>query len=147
MNIVLKAKDIKNDEIFFLEPIKNIILSNSKFIRIIYSNNMITLNGIYLSCIIDNYDKINNYGIYLYIQYLENNILEKFSTYKSKSYKLREYFNSNFINKNENNINYQSGDNKEQYILKISGIWDTNSVIGLTFKFLKINNSLSISRE
>ena len=142
MNIVLKAKDIEINQIFFLEAIKNIIISNSKFIRIIYSNNNLTLNGIYLSCLIDNQDKNNNHGLYLYIQNLENNILEKYSNYKIKSYKMREYFKSYFIN-SINNINSYK-DNNEYYTLKISGIWESDNNIGLTFKFLKVDKSLTI---
>ena len=79
MNIALSVKDITIDDIFFLDPIKNIIINNSKFIKIIYSNNLLTLNGIYLICNIDNKDKNNNNGLLLYIQSLEDNILNKFS--------------------------------------------------------------------
>jgi len=140
MNIALSIKDLTIDDIFFLDPIKNIIINNSKFIRIIYSNNLLTLNGIYLICNIDNKYKNNNYDLSLYIQNLENNILNKFSKEKLKNYKIREYFNSNFIN-----TDYIIGkENYTKYILKISGIWDANNNIGLTFKFLKLDSILSI---
>ena len=140
MNIALSVKDITIDDIFFLDPIKNIIINNSKFIRIIYSNNLLTLNGIYLICNIDNKDNNNNHGLLLYIQSLEDNILNKFSKEKIKNYKLREYFNNNFIN-----IDYtKSQENYSKYILKISGIWDASNNIGLTFKFLKLNTILTI---
>lgn len=140
MNIALSAKDITIDDIFFLDPIKNIIINNSKFIRIIYSNNLLTLNGIYLICNIDNKDKNNNHGLLLYIQGLEDNILNKFSKEKIKNYKIREYFNNNFIN-----TDYTKDQEKyTKYILKISGIWDASNNIGLTFKFLKLDNILTI---
>lgn len=140
MNIALSVKDITIDDIFFLDPIKNIIINNSKFIRIIYSNNLLTLNGIYLICNIDNKDKNNNHGLSLYIQSLEDNILNKFSKEKNKNYKIREYFNNNFIN-----IDYTKSEEKySKYILKISGIWDATNNIGLTFKFLKLNTILTI---
>tara|TARA_Y100000389_G_scaffold171984_3_gene180075 strand:+ start:2358 stop:2783 length:426 start_codon:yes stop_codon:yes gene_type:complete len=140
MNIALSVKDLSIDHIFFLDPIKNIIINNSKFIRIIYSNNLLTLNGIYLICNIDNKDKLNNHGLLLYIQKLEDNILNKFSKEKIKNYKIREYFNNNFIN-----TNYTKGEeNYTKYILKISGIWDASNNIGVTFKFLKLDTILSI---
>ena len=140
MNIALSVKDITIDDIFFLDPIKNIIINNSKFIRIIYSNNLLTLNGIYLICNIDNKDKNNNHGLLLYIQSLEDNILNKFSKEKIKNYKIREYFNNNFIN-----IHYtRDKENYTKYILKISGIWDASNNIGLTFKFLKLDSILTI---
>lgn len=140
MNIALSVKDITIDDIFFLDPIKNIIIHNSKFIRIIYSNNLLTLNGIYLICNIDNKDKNNNHGLLLYIQSLEDNILNKFSKEKIKNYKIREYFNNNFINIDYN----KTQENYSKYILKISGIWDATNNIGLTFKFLKLNTILTI---
>jgi hypothetical protein len=140
MNIALSVKDITIDDIFFLDPIKNIIINNSKFIRIIYSNNLLTLNGIYLICNIDNKDKNNNHGLLLYIQSLEDNILNKFSKEKIKNYKIREYFNNNFIN-----TDYTKDQEKyTKYILKISGIWDASNNIGLTFKFLKLDSILTI---
>ena len=140
MNIALSVKDITIDDIFFLDPIKNIIINNSKFIRIIYSNNLLTLNGIYLICNIDNKDKNNNHGLLLYIQSLEDNILNKFSKEKIKNYKIREYFNNNFIN-----TDYTKDQEKyTKYILKISGIWDASNNIGLTFKFLKLDTILTI---
>ena len=140
MNIALSTKDLGTDDIFFLEPIKNIIINNSKFIRIIYSNNLLTMNGIYLICNIDNKDKNNNHGLLVFIQSLEDNILRKFSKEKIKNYKIREYFNNNFIN-----IDYSKcQENYTKYILKISGIWEASNNIGLTFKFIKFDNILTI---
>ena len=140
MNIAITAKDLSIDDIFFLDPIKNIIINNSKFIRIIYSNNLLTLNGIYLICNIDNKDKNNNHGLLLYIQSLEDNILNKFSKEKIKNYKIREYFNNNFINTDYT----KDHENYTKYILKISGLWDASNNIGLTFKFLKLDSILTI---
>lgn len=140
MNIGLSVKDIKINDIYFLDPIKNIIINNSKFVRIIYSNNLLTLNGVYLICNIEN----NNYGLSLYINNLEHNILDKYSKDKIKNYKIREFFYNNFTvshdDKEENNTRITNF----KYILKISGIWVTDENIGLTFKFFKTDNILSI---
>jgi hypothetical protein len=147
MNIAITAKDLSIDDVFFLDPIKNIIINNSKFIRIIYSNNLFTLNGIYLICNIDNKDNTNNKDnnnnkdLLLYIQKLEDNILNKFSKEKIKNYKIRDYFNNIFINSDYS----KSQETYTKYILKISGIWDMSNNIGLTFKFLKLDSILSIS--
>jgi hypothetical protein len=76
----------------------------------------------------------------LYIQSLEDNILNKFSKEKIKNYKIREYFNNKF-----NNIEFSKDkENYTKYILKISGIWDASNSIGLTFKFLKLDSILTI---
>ena len=48
MNIVKKIEQYDENSIFFCEPIKNTIMNEGTFIRILYSTNNITLNGIYL---------------------------------------------------------------------------------------------------
>ena len=143
MNIAISTKDLNMNYIYFLEPIKNIIINNSKFIRIIYSNNLLTLNGIYLMCNIDIKNFLNNHGLLIYINNLEDIILSKYSKQKIKNYKIREYFNNNFI-KNYSDKNYNNESNYVKYILKISGIWDSNNNIGITFKFLKVDSFLTI---
>ena len=143
MNIAISTKDLNNNYIYFLDPIKNIIINNSKFIRIIYSNNLLSLNGIYLICNIDIKNNFNNHGLLIYINNLEDIILSKYSKQKIKNYKIREYFNNNFI-KNYSDKNYNNESNYVKYILKISGIWDSNNNIGITFKFLKVDSFLTI---
>ena len=49
MNIVKHLEQYKEDHVYFLEPIKNNIMNNGKFIRIVYSTPLFTLNGIYIS--------------------------------------------------------------------------------------------------
>ena len=91
-------------------------------------------------------NKCNNYGLLIYIQRLEYDILNKYSNNKIKNYKIREYFNTNFLpSYRETQSLKESNDiNKENYTLKISGIWEANNIIGLTFKFLKLDSILSI---
>ena len=143
MNIALSTKDSNTNYIYFLEPIKNIIINNSKFIIIIYSNNLLTLNGIYVMCNIDIKNNFNNEELLLYIINLEDHILSKYSKQKIHNYKIREYFNNNFININFDKY-YNNKSNIVKYILKISGIWESNNNIGITFKFLRVNSLLSI---
>jgi len=143
MNIALSAKDSILNDIYFLDPIKNIIINNSKFIRIIYSNNLLTMNGIYLMCNIDIKNNCNNDGLLQYINNLEDHILSKYSKQKIKNYKIKEYFNNTFVNINTDKY-YNNETNYVKYILKISGIWESNNNIGITFKFLKVNSFLTI---
>jgi hypothetical protein len=62
MNIVKKLEQYNEDHVYFLEPIKNNIMNNGRFIRIIYSTPLFTLNGIYSSLNINNLsiDKYHN---------------------------------------------------------------------------------------
>jgi len=48
MNIVKKIDQYDDNNIFFCEPIKNNIMNEGNFIRILYSNSYFVLNGIYL---------------------------------------------------------------------------------------------------
>ena len=48
--IIVKTIDQYNENyVYFCEPIKNNIMNDGNFIRIIYSNPLFTLNGIYIS--------------------------------------------------------------------------------------------------
>ena len=55
---------------------------------------------------------------------------------KLQNHKLKDQLNYHIskINNNTKNILYS-------YLLKISGIWETDTVIGLTYKFIYINES------
>ena len=48
MNIVLDINTIKKNNVFFCESVKNTVINNSNFIRIIYSNNEVMMNGLYI---------------------------------------------------------------------------------------------------
>ena len=48
MNLVKTFEQYNDTNIFFCDPIKNNIMNESNFIRILYSTNIFTLNGIYL---------------------------------------------------------------------------------------------------
>ena len=48
MNIVKQIDQYDENNVFFCEPIKNNIMTEGSFIRIIYSTHNIVLNGIYL---------------------------------------------------------------------------------------------------
>ena len=48
MNIVKKIEQYDQKCVFFCEPIKNNVMNEGNFIRILYSNYNLTLNGIYL---------------------------------------------------------------------------------------------------
>ncbi len=48
MNLVKNINQYDENNIFFCEPIKNNIMNDGTFIRILYSTHNILLNGIYL---------------------------------------------------------------------------------------------------
>jgi hypothetical protein len=130
MNLVLDYKKYNVDNIFFYDPVKNTVMDDSKFIRIIYSDVNIILNGLYLKILrSDNIDELSEN-----IDKIENNILMKYHSIKSKSMKIKEQL-LYILKKNPyDNI----------FILKISGIWETDMMIGVTYKFI-LDNTLTIS--
>ena len=149
MNIVKKIEQYDNNNIFFCEPTKNNVMNEGNFIRILYSTHNVVLNGIYLiitfndiSCekyytkyrccfnVNTHIDIINNLKI------IEENILKKYENInKLPQYKIYEQL------RNGNLKIFTDIGNKTicSFILKISGIWETEDKYGLTYKFIKIN--------
>jgi uncharacterized CHY-type Zn-finger protein len=150
MNLVKCLEQYNENYIIFGEPIKNNIINDGNFIRILYSTNNFTLNGIYLLITLKDvicekyYNKykcifnMNNHKELIEkIKFIEENILKKLEYVfhnKLPQYKIYEQF------KNGNIKIFQEIKNKSDvsFILKISGVWEINSSFGLTYKFLKI---------
>ena len=136
MNLVLDITEISDNNIFFYDSVKNTVMNNSSFIRIIYSISDIILNGIYIKLNIDKSElnKIFSNELLNKFDNLEKKILNHYKNDKLQINKLREQLIYN-INK-INNINVK--DSINNYLLKISGIWETDNNIGLTYKFIYI---------
>ena len=78
----------------------------------------------------------NNLTIIKYIENLETYILNSYNKNKQHNYKIHEqitYLSSKICNSSSNKSIFS-------YIFKISGIWETNTVIGITYKFIDINH-------
>jgi hypothetical protein len=133
MNIILYLKQINSDYIFYGEPVKNSIIENGMFTRLIYSNSLMSLNSLYISFKTNEIDnKINQKEIIDLLIELEKIILFKIDINKKNcQYKIRDYLKI---------LNSKYGDDFKlnNYILKISGIWETDNEYGITFKFLDI---------
>ena len=149
MNLVKNIEQFNTDYVYFCDPIKNNIMNEGNFIRILYSTNNFVLNGIYLivtfnDILCEKYyskyrccfnvnthiDTINS------IKIIEEEILKKYeSSNKIPQYKINEQL------RNGNLKIFTDIGNKSScsFILKISGIWETEEKYGLTYKFIKIN--------
>jgi len=148
MNLVKKIEQYNNEHLFFCEPIKNNIMNEGSFIRILYSSDLMVLNGIYLLINLTdivcekyynkykcNFNTSNHKDIIENLKTIEEDILKKYKTSKIPSYKIYEQVKAGHI-KIFNDIGNHSS---QLFILKISGIWETQSNYGLTYKFIKIN--------
>ena len=149
MNIANRIDQYNNNCILLCDPIKNNIMNEGNFIRIIYSNQNITLNGIYLIITLNNITCEKYFSKYRCffstalhkdiidnLKIIEENILSKYDgADKTPQYKIYEQI------KNGNIKIFNDVGNKSicSFILKISGIWETQLNYGLTYKFIKVN--------
>jgi hypothetical protein len=151
MNIVKRLDQYNENYIYFCDPIKNNVMCEGNFIRILYSTNYVVFNGIYLLLQLNDvifekyYNKykcifnVNTHNFLIdKIKNIEENILKKISLHdKQPQFKIYEQIkNGNIKIFGDNNLK-----NNSLYTLKISGIWETQNNYGLTYKFIKINNS------
>ena len=132
MNIILNNEDYSINNVYFTESTNDLLNINEIYYKILYSNNLITLNGIYILLNINNYSSTTDINNYLHN--IEFDILNKINSKNyTYIYKLVDSFNR-FYNKN---IVLDNTENK--YILKIFGIYESNNEYYLNFKFLNIN--------
>jgi hypothetical protein len=148
MNIVKKIDQYNKDFIYFCDPIKNNIMTDGTFIRILYSNEIFVMNGIYLMIPFQNvfiekyYNKYRcNFDIHLHkeliekIKWIEESILKKMKNKNKihvfKIYEQMRNGNIKVFSDSQENIH-------NVFILKISGIWETDINYGVTYKFLTV---------
>lgn len=149
MNLVKKIEQYDENNIFFCEPIKNNIMIEGNFIRILYSTYNITLNGVYLLIELNDitsekyYNKnkctfnVNSHKEFIEkIKIIEENLLKKIEI-KNKIPQFKIY--EQLMNGNIKFFCDANTKNTNSFILKISGIWETQLNFGLTYKFTKIN--------
>jgi hypothetical protein len=150
MNIICKlVKNIEQyneDHVYFLEPIKNNIMNNGNFIRIIYSTSLFVLNGIYININL-NYTSIDRYynkykcsfdtnqykDLIEKLRIIEDGLIKKISIIgKVPQFKIYEQLKNGNIK-----VFSETSDNiGNTFLLKIAGIWETETEYGLTYKFL-----------
>ena len=147
MNLAKKLDQYNEDYVYFCEPIKNNIMNYGNFIRIIYSTSLFILNGIYISLNI-NYSSIDKYynkfkcsfDVNQYkeitdkLYTIEDGLLKKIGILgKIPHYKIYEQVKNGHIKA------FSETDKiGNTFLLKIAGIWETDSEYGLTYKFIII---------
>lgn len=164
MICILSIDQFICDYLFFIEPIKNIILKNGVFVKFFYSDNNCIMNNIYINFpyipiskpILKNY-KIPSFdvsfteNIYFlqHIYNLEHSILNHYMNYKNSintniTVKKRNYLITEAIQ--NNTIRFQNITVKTffvpKYTIKISGIWENENEYGINYKFI-IHSSFS----
>lgn len=148
MNLVKTIEQYNDSNIIFCDPIKNNIMCDGNFIRLLYSTSDVMLNGIYL--LVKLYDitcekyynkykcsfsTLVNKDIIDNLKTIEERILKSYKTNKMPCFKIYEQIRCGYIKIFTDIGNMNQG----TFILKISGIWETPTNYGLTYKFIKIS--------
>ena len=164
MNIYLNFSDIKNnsnntidlrDNIRYLYPKKNTVM-NGEFTKLLLSKNTVTMNGLYLHLPISVEQKrtTNNEVFIRYItntttninvvrdlKLLEKAVLNHYQEYTKRSKQI-EYILDKQLSTNQIRVYHDNNSSKSMkttsYVIKISGIWETDSKIGMTYKIMEL---------
>ncbi len=151
MNIIENIENFNVDYVYFCEPIRNNIINNGLFIRILYSNEQLVLNGVYLYVHFQNinvekyfnkykcnFDLSSHYKLIEQITNIEYNILKKINIKnKTPCYKINELLKNGNIKIFSDNIDKINNG----FLLKISGIWEDETSYGVTYKFIQVTTS------
>lgn len=145
MYIIHSIEDFNVDDIYFNKSVNNTVINNGKFTRVLFSNSLYTINSLlYLInfssiSIEQSYNKYKCYFSYeknknliSKIHNIENTILEITSINKDKKFCISDQLDTGFIRLFENSM----PERDKKFILKISGIWETDTDYGLTYKFM-----------
>ena len=152
MSILQNIIQYNEDNVYFCDSIKNNVMANGNFIRILYCMPNFTMNGVYIHIYLSelSYEKYYQkykcmFDIKKYtdmvesVVVIEKNILERISHQipdKTPQYKIAEQMQSGHI---KIYSELQPKQSSASFVLKISGVWETESSFGLTYKFSKTN--------
>ena len=150
MNIVIDSDEYNKEYIFLQESVKNNIIDNSKFIRIIYSNNIFVVNTLYIVFNLNVIQIENYFNKYKFVfnvkqnmkpinqlKYIEESILDKvFISNKKPVFRLYEQINSGNLKLFKDNLKLHKINSDNEFIIKISGIWENDYEYGITYKFV-----------
>jgi hypothetical protein len=151
MNIVKNIEQYDENNIYFCEPIKNNVMSDGLFIRILYSTPLFVLNGVNLLIMLNDiviekyynkykciFNPISHREIIENIKIIEENLLKNVNIKnKIPQFKIFEQLKNGNIKIFSENIEKISNG---FFMLKISGIWETEFHYGITYKFTKITH-------
>jgi hypothetical protein len=147
MNIYYSFDEIKTEKIVFHKPIPNKFSNYTQFYKIIYNTKLFTLNSLMLYLDVDysfmtydndKYKLLLNYSddLLLKIKQIEEEILNRLNIHTNKSMIMTLY---NTILHNMIIYVNDIKDNKVRIYIRVSGIWETDTNVGLTIK-LSINS-------
>jgi hypothetical protein len=153
MYIVLDIEDFNINHVFYQEKVKNTVMDNSDFLRITYSNELFVLNGIFIrfNLNLQRVEKSFNKYKCVFDVKLQPDIVANISAIEKKMldhyvllnkipvHRIYEQLNNGFLKI----FNETECLEKNEFILKIYGIWENEYEYGLTYKFISIPPHIS----
>lgn len=149
MNIVKTLDQFDEKCIYYCDPIKNNVINDGSFIRIIYSTPYFVLNGITLLISLHNvnvekyFSKFKcSFNIETHRNFIENirqieELIIKKSNVMNKTPQFKLY--DQVKNGNIKIFSDTIEKTNNLFMLKISGIWETEQFYGVTYKFIKVS--------
>ena len=157
MYLTIPSNNFEINNVIISDKSKNNIIENSFFYRMYYSNNLVSMNGIYIKfnlydldieeyynkikCNFSRYDERNK-QIIKQLTNIEHDILKNYiQLTQNPVYTIREQLMNYYIKLFHKDTNRLMGRiSRLSVILKVSGLWLTNKEHGLTFRFIIVNN-------
>jgi hypothetical protein len=155
-NVLMNISQYNGNCIFFCEPIKNNIMTDGDFIRVLYSTPHMTLNGVHLilpftvTGMTSKYYNKSKHTIELtpveltQIRVIEMDILRKLNTHnKHPQFNIYEHLLSGCVKitgslASGNQEKEKEKEKQNMIVLKMSGVWETEMECGITYKFFNI---------
>jgi hypothetical protein len=121
MLLLTNINSYNSKYIFLLPSVKNNLISNSLFTRIIYSTPYIAFNGLFLSIPNQTFFYPTTLDI---LNTIENSILSIYNCPKKKVLHLKQV------------LTYKLHQINDNIIIKISGIWESETAYGIAYKII-----------
>ena len=163
MNIILKLNQFAIENVQYMKTRKNIIMENSLFIKLLYSDENFVMNSIYIEFPVKIKEINRNYLFYNFIERdeyiqqllkIERDIIDyykiinqctKTPVYSFKAQMEKGNMKYNYVFPTSSS--YTTGGNgntsahvspiiRERIVLKISGIWENSDTLGINYKLL-----------
>jgi len=143
MNLYHKINDIDYKKIFFYKPVVNKITHYSFFYKLMYDIQLFTLNSLNIEIDIDSYEIIEENKKYRVSIKINDSFLDKIKLLeeriiKSVSPKQNSLSCYKYLTFNKLSYVYDKYPEKIMLILRISGLWETNTCIGITTKIINL---------
>lgn len=138
MNLCLDIDNIHIKDVAFYKPIQNKIAHYKNFYKILYNIEMFTLNTLIIQVDVRELQIVKENNIYKVSFSIDPVFLEKLKLFETKlldnfnhitNKKIMYSFNK-FINK----LIYNTTNPNTNIVLRISGIWESDTQIGITNK-------------